>query len=260
MTEGSDFLRFLIITAISTARMLACFTILPFLGGNILPPYIRNALVFALFTVTYPLVAPSAPAHLSYLAGFILLMKEVLVGLIIGFTVGLIFWSAEIVGFLVDNQRGSSMASALDPLYGESSSPLGVLLLQMVTALFFATGGFLVFLDGIFESYQFWPVFDFFPSLEGLSPVFFLGKVDQLMKTSFLLAAPFLIAIFIVDLALGVINRFVPQLNVFFLSMPVKSGIASFLFVLYLTVIASYYIESGEKIDHIIDLLREWIK
>jgi type III secretion protein T len=125
MTEGSDFLRFLIITAISTARMLACFTILPFLGGNILPPYIRNALVFALFTVTYPLVAPSAPAHLSYLAGFILLMKEVLVGLIIGFTVGLIFWSAEIVGFLVDNQRGSSRQAPWIPFTGKVALPSG---------------------------------------------------------------------------------------------------------------------------------------
>jgi type III secretion protein T len=240
--------------------MLACFTILPFLGGNILPPYIRNALVFAIFVVTYPFVASSAPAHISYLQGFILLMKEVLVGLIMGFIVGLLFWSAEIVGFLVDNQRGSSMASALDPLYGESSSPLGVLLLQMVTALFFATGGFLVFLDGVFESYQFWPVFEFFPPIESLSPLFFLDKVDQLMRASLLLAAPFLIVIFIVDLALGVVNRFVPQLNVFFLSMPVKSGIASFLFVLYLTIIVSYYIETGKGVSGVIHVLKELIK
>ncbi|MGC8720823.1 MAG: EscT/YscT/HrcT family type III secretion system export apparatus protein, partial [Thermodesulforhabdaceae bacterium] len=162
-----ELMRLMIITALSSARMLACFTVLPFLGGNILPQYIRNALVFALFAVLYPFISPLAPEQLSVGRGLLLLGKEVFVGLVIGFVVSIIFWSAEMVGFLVDNQRGASMASAMDPLYGESSSPTGVLLLQLVTVLFFATGGFLVFLAGIFESYRFWPVFELVPTVEG---------------------------------------------------------------------------------------------
>jgi type III secretion protein T len=253
-----DLMRVLIITALSAARMLTCFTVLPFLGGNILPQYIRNALVFALFAVLYPFISPLAPGQLSVDRGILLLGKEIFVGLVIGFVVGIIFWSAEMVGFLVDNQRGASMASAMDPLYGESSSPTGVLLLQLVTVLFFATGGFLVFLAGIFESYRFWPWFELVPTVEGNLPLFFLGKMDQLMRTAMLLSAPFLIAIFLVDLALGIVNRFVPQLNVFFLSMPVKSGVASFLFVLYLAVIVTYYIDSWSGMDRIISIIQRW--
>ncbi len=148
------------------------------------------------------------------------------------------------------------MASVFDPLYGESTSPLGMLFLQLVTVLFFATGGFLVFLQGIFEGYRLWPVFEFFPRIGNNLPLFFLGKVDQLMRTDVLIAAPILIAIFLVDLSLGMVNRFVPQLNVFFLSMPVKSGVASFLFVLSLTVIVSYYLSTWHDIDRGAEILR----
>ncbi|MGC8720449.1 MAG: flagellar biosynthetic protein FliR, partial [Thermodesulforhabdaceae bacterium] len=96
--------------------------------------------------------------------------------------------------------------------------------------------------------------------VEGNMPLFFLAKMDQLMMTAMLLSAPFLIAIFLVDLALGIVNRFVPQLNVFFLSMPVKSGVASFLFVLYLSVIVKYYIESWSGMDHVISIIQNWGK
>jgi type III secretion protein T len=78
-----------------------------------------------------------------------LLGKEALLGLVVGFVVSLFFWSAEMVGFLVDKQRWGSMASAMDPLYGESSSPTGVLLLQLVTVLFLL----------LVDSWCFWRVF-----------------------------------------------------------------------------------------------------
>ncbi len=249
---------FFMIALLSTARMFACLTVLPFLGGNLLPQYIRNAIVFALFVVVYPLVASLAPQEIPTERGILLLLKEVFIGLVIGFLVSLVFWSAEMLGFLVDNQRGASMASAVDPLYGESTSPTGVILLQFVTVLFFATGGFLVFLAGVFESYVLWPVFSFFPPLDMGFSDFFLGKVDELMRTAVLLAAPFLIAIFLVDFSLGIVNRFTPQLNVFFLSMPIKSGVASFLLVLYLATIVAYYVKSWD-LDRMLATIRVWV-
>jgi len=239
-----DIFRVLLIASISMARMLACFTVVPFLGGNILPQYIRNVLLFALFCVVYPFVSTMAPNDIPMYRSIFLLGKEVFVGLVIGFIVSLLFWSAEMVGFLVDNQRGASMASTMDPLYGESTSPSGALLLQLITVLFFAHGGFRVFLEGVFESYRFWPVFEFLPRFEESFPLFFLEKMDALMRTAMLIAAPFLICIFLIDISLGIVNRFVPQLNVFFLSMPIKSGLASFLLVLYLSILTAYYLGS----------------
>lgn len=259
MNPYQDFMQFLTVMAIAMARVVSCFSVVPFLGGNMLPQYIRNTLVFAIFLSVYPYVAPTAPETLPLTTAALLMAKEVFIGLLMGFMVGIIFWSAEITGFLIDNQRGASMANVLDPLYGHNTSPLGTLLLQLVTVLFFATGGFLVFLEGVFESYRFWPVYDFFPSMDlGIAP-FFLEKADQLMRMGLLLASPFLIGIFLIDLSLGLINRFVPQFNVFFLSMPVKSGLASMLMVLYLTVIVTYYAKYWAGMDRVIQALRGWM-
>ncbi len=260
MFSGAELQAFFIITVLSMARMLACFAVLPFLGATLFPQYIRNTIVFTLFLIVYPMIYPLAPENLSMGRAVLLLAKEIFIGFVVGFVISLIFWSAEIVGFLVDNQRGASMASAMDPLYGESTSPTSILLLQLVSVLFFATGGFLVFLSGIFESYCFWPVFSFFPQLDSSIPYFFLGKIDELMRSATLLAAPFLIAIFLVDFSLGIVNRFVPQLNVFFLSMPIKSGLASFLIILYLGVIITYSVDKWQGMERMVATMKAWTK
>jgi len=260
MIDVSELWRPLSIVAICLARPLTCFSILPFAGGNLLPGYIRSTIMLTLVFIIYPMVAPCAPDRLETLATVLVLLKEVFVGLLIGFVAATVFWTMEIVGILIDNQRGATMASVMDPLYGHSSSPLGTLLLQFTTVVFFSIGGFLIFLDGIFKSYEFWPVFQFYPKLEGDLAVFFLKKLDTLIRSALLLAAPFLIAAFLSDLCLGLISRFVPQLNVFFLSMPVKSGIASFILVVYLVVILYFASEGAEFIGSIMESLRAVIR
>ena len=95
-------------------------------------------------------------------------------------------------------------------------------------------------LSGIFESYRVWPVFSLLPKLDTSFLLFFLKQIDNLMQLIVLFAAPILIAIFISEFGLGLINRFAPQLNVFFLSMPIKSGIACFLMILYLGVLYTF--------------------
>jgi type III secretion protein T len=256
MIDLAEARHILVVAAFCLIRLGACFSILPFMGGDLLPGYLKNALMLTLVSVVYPFIAPSAPAEFSISLALTITLKEVFVGLAIGFVVGIVIWTAEIVGFLIDNQRGTSMATVFDPLYGHSTSPLGALLLQLATMLFFATGGFLILLKGLFESYEFWPVFELYPKIHGSGFVFFLNQADKLMKSALLLASPFLIAIFLVDLCLGLINRFVPQLDVFFLSMPIKSGIASFLLVIYLFVFVYFIKKELIGIDGLIRSLK----
>ncbi len=256
----SNLTREITILGICSARLITCFNIVPFLGGKLIPHFARNAIILSIVIIIYPLISPIAPDKLSAFQGLIFLGKEIFVGLIIGFVVGILFWSVEVAGFLIDNQRGSGMASTFDPLYGHSTSPTGVLLLQLITVLFFASGGFLIFLEGVFASYKFWPVFEYLPKIGNNTFVFFLNQADLLMKTGVLLAAPFLISIFLIDLSLGLINRFVPQLNVFFLSMPIKSGVASFILILYVAIIAHYFRPHFASLDKIISELNGLLK
>ncbi|MEM0925162.1 MAG: flagellar biosynthetic protein FliR, partial [Planctomycetota bacterium] len=105
---------------------------------------------------------------------------------------------------------------------------------------FYTGGGFLVVLSVMFESYVLWPITDFYPNFGNQFPLFVLGVADDLMRSIVLFAAPVVITVFISEFGLGLMNRFAPQLNVFSLSMPVKSIIAMVVLVLYVPFLMEY--------------------
>ncbi|WP_461833078.1 type III secretion system export apparatus subunit SctT [Desulfothermus sp.] len=248
---------FVLIIAFTTPRLITIFTILPFFG-KILQGFVRNSIVFCLALFLYPTVKSSFTTYTtgSYVFTLTIIFKEVLVGVIIGFFVGIIFWAIEGIGFVIDNQRGSSMATVFDPLSGEQTSVFGSLFIQFITVLFFTSGGFLYLLKGIFLSYKWWPVFSVFPRIGAQWSTFFLKEVDMLMKMIVLFSAPILIVIFFTDFGLGLINRFAPQLNVFFLSMPIKSGIACFLLILYMGMLWRYLRPELLNFDNVLKFLK----
>ena len=127
----------------------------------------------------------------------------------------------------MDNQRGASQSTVSDPLAGEETSPLGSFLFQSLVYLFFVSGAFLSFLLLIFQTYVLWPPdhWLFNPGSPQL-PLFIASMVSWLMSKMLLLAGVVLIASLLVDFALGLINRFASQLNVYILAMPIKSGLA----------------------------------
>ncbi len=71
-----------------------------------------------------------------------LIAKEVLLGLLIGFVAAIPFWAIEASGFLIDNQRGAAMGSLFNPSLGSQTSPTGLLLTQTLITLFFASSAF----------------------------------------------------------------------------------------------------------------------
>lgn len=222
--------------AFTTTRMLACFNVAPFMGAAFITGVVRNGLAISFSLVLFPVVAASMPAEFespSHIA--LLLAKEVLIGFLLGFIAGGPFWVAQAVGFFADNQRGTSMASVFDPFAGEQTSPLGSMLMHLAITIFYASGSMLFFLGIIYQSYLLMPIFEFLPPLDKQLPVFALAFADHLMRLIFMLAAPMIIGMFLVDFCLGLVNRFAPSLNVFFLSMPVKSALGIFILILYLS-------------------------
>src|SRR5690606_36210945 len=104
--------------------------------------------------------------------------KEILLGILIGFLGGIPFWIAENVGNFIDNQRGATMGEVFSPLTGSQDSPIGLLMLQVVSVLFVVAGPFLAFLGVVYESYRIWPVLSAMPSFEPVFPMAFLGIAD----------------------------------------------------------------------------------
>lgn len=214
---------------LSMPRILGALTIIPMFGRSNLGGFNRAAVAAAFTVPLLPLVFAQNTAA-SDPGGWILLLivKEALLGSCIGFVVALPFWAAEALGFIIDNQRGATSASGTNPATGDEATPLAILTYQAYSILFLLLGGVQLFLTLMYQSYVVWPITDWLPQFNEDMPVYYLALLDDLMRLAVLLAAPAMITMLLAELALACVSLFAPQLQVFFLAMPIKSGIAMF--------------------------------
>ena len=243
--------------SISLPRIMAVFILLPVLGKKMLGGrIIRNGVVFSFALFLCPAVIDQVSNITSSLTGLLVtILKETLIGLAIGYCAALPFWVAEATGFLIDNQRGATMASALNPALETQSSPLGIMLTQGLVTLFFSTGGLLVLMGVLYKSYLFWPITSFYPQF-GIEAISFLvSQLGLLVKLTVILAGPIVIAMFLAEFGLALISRFAPQLNVFSLSMPIKSGVGGAMLLLYYGLLITQLTEPMHNIATVIEQL-----
>ncbi|MGD1503830.1 type III secretion system export apparatus subunit SctT [Vibrio harveyi] len=233
----------LFLYSLTLPRLMACFIFLPILNKQTLGgTMVRNGVLCSLALFIFPMInQQDLPAETDGIWLMIILGKEVLLGLLIGFVAAIPFWAIEAAGFLVDNQRGAAMASIFNPTLGSQSTPTAVLLTQTLITLFFSGGGFVAFIYALFNSYASWPVISFFPSVTEEWVHFFYAQFEQLMWLGVLMSAPLVLAMFLAEFGLALISRFAPQLNVFFLAMPIKSAIASVLLIVYLALMMNHF-------------------
>ncbi|MFI0348369.1 MAG: type III secretion system export apparatus subunit SctT [Chthoniobacterales bacterium] len=219
-----------LIILLASVRAGIVLTIVPFFGASGMP---RQALLIVTIGVIVPMTLPTLPiGDMSVFFTAVLVLKEIFLGILLGFFISIAFWGVEIAGELIDLQRGATAGGIFNPMLGAQESPVGSLFLRIVSNVFFATGGFLSFFGVLFESYYVYPVGNFLPPFvtgwqHSVFP--FLTKIFQM---GVLFASPLLIIFFFMDFGLGLMNRFVSQLNVFFISLPIKSGLC-FLFMLF---------------------------
>lgn len=166
--------------------------------------------------------APTFDASLIFLV-----MKEMLVGFVLGFLVTIPFNIVQTSGILVDHQRGGASLMVNDPAVQSQSSPLGTLYNLVLIFLFYLVDGPFLFIEAIVTSYEVIPPDQYFsPLLAEKGSLYWKVSMNLMSKVMIIatqLAAPALIAILMTDLFLGIANRLAPQVQVTFLGLPLKS-------------------------------------
>ena len=253
-----DFHRFIIAVLLAMARIGAAFAICPALTESMIPGVARRASIlgFAFFVIpfVYHAMPPGEP-HV-WLCAF-LVAKEIMLGFLLGFFAAIPFWVAENVGNFIDNQRGATMGEVYSPLNGSQVSTTGILFTQIVSTLFFVGGAIFVFLGALYKSYILWPVFGQWGALATAADGVALGALDGMLRTTVVVSAPVIILMFLATLGLGFVNRTAPQLNVFFLSMPVKSALGIAMLVIYLPFILDMLMYTRDS--SILDPIRQML-
>ena len=233
-----EYQRWIVAAALAAVRFGAAFAICPALSDSMISGMARRCAVLGFAALCIPMVLDSMPPGVPYtpiLAA--IAVKEVLIGLAIGLFASLPFWIAENIGNVIDNQRGATMGEVYSPLSGTQVSTMGIFFTQIVSTIFFVSGAVFLLLGAIYSSYAIWPVFGGFVTPAHGADGYILGTVDGMMRTTVIISAPIIIIMFLATLGLGFVNRTAPQLNVFFLSMPIKSALGIGMLVIYLPFI-----------------------
>lgn len=242
-----DFHRIILAAVLVMARIGGAFAICPALTESMIPGVARRAAVLGFSVLMIPAVTAQMPPGEPILGMFALLaVKEALIGFLLGFFAAIPFWIAENIGNFMDNQRGATMGEVYSPLNGSQVSTLGIFFTQLVSTIFFIGGVIFVFLGALYKSYLIWPVFTEEFAWASNAPVLLLGTLDGMLKTTIVISAPVIIIMFLATIGLGLVNRTAPQLNVFFLSMPVKSALGIAMLVIYLPFILDMLIYTKE--------------
>ncbi|QTP53937.1 type III secretion system export apparatus subunit SctT [Billgrantia sulfidoxydans] len=235
----------LMAASIGMTRALGVILITPAFNRLGLTGMIRSAVAVTIALPAIPFIFSALPS-LGPMSAFglaALLVKELIIGAVIGVVFGIPFWAAEVAGEVVDLQRASTMGQLLDPMGSTESGVTSTLLVVTLVALFFASGGFMILLEGFYASYALWPVERFVPVLEARSALMLLDMLDQVMRVGVMMVAPLLVALLVADLMLAYLARMAPSLHVFSLSLAIKNLLFTFLMLLYVVFLIPLLME-----------------
>ena len=194
----------------------------PLLSSHSVPTPIRVGLAAFFSLLLTPLLGATHASNLPLLA--VGLAKEFLVGLVLGWVASLMFSSVQMAGEWLDVQSGFQMAQLFNPMFQMGGGPLGNLKYILSGMIFLSVGGHAMILRAAAESFRISPPGALVIGMGNIADWF--SFLTQALWIAIQLAAPVGVTLFMTELALSIVNRALPQLNVLMLSLPLKAILA----------------------------------
>jgi len=213
-------------------RVLTIVMLVPIFGSYSIPPQLKVALSLILTVLLFAAMpqAHAAPAASGYSSAMLVLLiiKELLIGLAVGFTSIFLFAAVNFAARLVDVEMGFGMVELIDPMSEEQITVMGQLWIVVFTIILLLINGHYFFLLAIQKSFEVIPVFGLSYQAGGIAS-HLSGMVATIFVIAIKMSAPVYVALILTEMALGVVARTVPQINIFFVGLPLKIlvGIAS---------------------------------
>jgi len=204
------------------SRVGAMMMLLPGVGTMGVPARVRLVLALAVsFALTptvqgqYPAAAPQTMISLVILIG-----QEITAGVLVGAMAAVIMSALQVAGFLIASQIGLAYAQTLDPTQNTQGAVVGNFLTLLGTVMIFATDLHHMAIGAIAGSYRMLPPGAALPTADMAQLV--IKLVSSSFALGFQLAAPFLVFGFAIYAALGVLAKLMPQLQIFFVAVPIN--------------------------------------
>ena len=212
-------------------RIVALMSSAPIYSHASLPRPVRIGLAAAAALLIAPTLPAPPPVPLASGGGALLALQQVVIGLAIGFVIQIVFAAVQLAGDVIGLQMGLSFASFVDPQNQQPAPIVGSLLNVAVLLVFLALDGHLMLLAALGESFSRWPI----GTAPGWNDALAIARSGStLFQLGLKIALPVVGALLIVNLALGLLARTAPQLNLFAVGFPVTliTGMAALLVAL----------------------------
>ena len=237
-------------------RIVFALVFLPIVEESQTPPIALGGLSVVLAYITLMTIPTPVLVYQPTLLGFTaLLVKEGIIGIILGFGIRIFFQVYYFVGTLIGTQGGIGMSMMFDPVSAEQVPIIGKFYMLGFSVIFILSGGYHWFIKTLVESFKYIPVSEvvFRPNMVGTV----IDAISMYWLISFKLAIPVLAVLFIIDCGLGILARAVPQMNMFVIGIPLKMIV---LFILLAATIGLVPVFNKIIIDNMIDTIMNLIQ
>ena len=204
-------------------RVLALFSALPVIAQRSVPMRLRIGLAFLVAFCAQASIPAMVPIALDSAAGMTAVLQQVLVGVSLGFAVRIVFAAIEFAGEVIGLQMGLNFASFFNPMTGGEQTAVSRFFGVTVSWLFIVTGGHLLVIAGVIQSFHSFPV--------GPEPFAFLRQAQpqawgaEVFRLGLWIALPLVAMLLFTNLVLGVISRVAQQMNIFAIGFPITLGV-----------------------------------
>ncbi len=225
------------------SRVIAFFITFPLINSSFIPLNVRVMLVIAFSFFIFSLSSMKVPdiENISLTLLALLILKELLIGFLLSVItqifIAIFSYTAEIIGYFM----GLTIANLFDPTFGQISV-LDRFFILLFYLLFFVTGGYQFLIVGLIKSFEIIPLFDIHINT-GIFE-YILLKSSLLFLLALKMSFPFVAILLLLNVALALVNRLIPQINVFIVGLPMQI----FLGLLSLAIGASVVIYYGNHI------------
>jgi flagellar biosynthesis protein FliR len=224
------------------ARVGAMVMLLPGLGESNIPVRIKLAVAVLLTLVILPLHRQAYQIDMQSMAPLVVMMiHELIVGIVLGATARVTLSALQVGGAVIAQQMGLGFVTSVDPTQGQQGVLIGNFLTMLGVTLLFATDSHYLVIAALNDSYAIFSPSDLMPSgdIAALASRAFTAA----FKLGLQLSAPFLVFGLVFNIGLGVLARLMPQMQVYFVGVPLSIFAGFLVLAVVLTAMMGTYLD-----------------
>ncbi|MFN3336436.1 MAG: flagellar biosynthetic protein FliR [Thermomicrobium sp.] len=201
-------------------RIGLVLSLLPGFSGSAVPPPVRVALAVVLALALTPFVRVETTALSQPTVFAVALARELVTGLALGLAVAAVFAAIEMAASLIGYQLGFGLAATFNPALGTQGTALNTLYLVLAALVFFGANGHHLLIAALARSFVLLPPGSVLPDTE--TPTVVISLTGVMFSDALRIGLPVAGSLLVADIGLGLLNRMVPQMSVFFVGLPAK--------------------------------------